>query len=142
MRLWSLHPSHLDRQGLLAVWREALLAQQVLNGGTRGYRHHPQLLRFRETEHPQAVIATYLTVIADDASRRGYRFDRSKIPVLTATVLIPVTQGQIDFERQHLHAKLSVRDPQALAVFQALAQVQIHPLFTLVPGPIALWERV
>jgi len=142
MRLWSLHPSHLDRQGLLAVWRESLLAQQVLSGGTRGYRHHPQLLRFRETEHPRAAIATYLVVIADEAQRRGYRFDRSKIPALTTTDLIPVTQGQIDFEHQHLQTKLAMRDQQALAVFQTLTQVQIHPLFILVPGPVASWERI
>lgn len=141
MRLWSLHPIHLDRQGLLALWRESLLAQQVLNGGTRGYRHHPQLLRFRETEHPQAVIATYLAVIADEAQRRGYRFDRSKIAALTTTELIPVTQGQLDFERGHLHAKLSMRDPQAQARLQAAGEVQIHPLFEPVPGPVADWER-
>ncbi|MGP9584395.1 pyrimidine dimer DNA glycosylase/endonuclease V, partial [Micrococcaceae sp. AOP34-BR2-30] len=30
MRLWSLHPEVLDRQGLIAGWREALLAQAVL----------------------------------------------------------------------------------------------------------------
>lgn len=33
MRLWSLHPSYLDRAGLLAVWREGLLAQSVLLKG-------------------------------------------------------------------------------------------------------------
>ena len=41
MRLWSLHPAHLDRQGLIACWREALLAQKVLAGLTTGYRSHP-----------------------------------------------------------------------------------------------------
>jgi len=30
MRLWTIHPKYLDRQGLLALWREALLAQKVL----------------------------------------------------------------------------------------------------------------
>jgi hypothetical protein len=43
MRLWSLHPQYLDPQGLVALWREALLAQAVLRGKTRGYKHHPQL---------------------------------------------------------------------------------------------------
>ncbi|CAM3000541.1 pyrimidine dimer DNA glycosylase/endonuclease V [Dermacoccus abyssi] len=47
MRLWSLHPSQLDRRALEAGWREALLAQKVLAGGTRGYTHRPQLQRFR-----------------------------------------------------------------------------------------------
>jgi hypothetical protein len=46
MRLWSVHPRYLDRQGLTAAWREALLAQKVLTGTTRGYRNHPQLVRF------------------------------------------------------------------------------------------------
>ena len=47
MRLWTIHPRYLDRQGLTGLWREALLAQAVLAGLTRGYRSHPQLLRFR-----------------------------------------------------------------------------------------------
>jgi carboxyl-terminal processing protease len=29
MRLWSLHPKYLDAQGLVALWREALLAKAV-----------------------------------------------------------------------------------------------------------------
>lgn len=46
MRLWTLHPEYLDRQGLVALWREAPLAKAVLEGKTRGYRRHPQLERF------------------------------------------------------------------------------------------------
>jgi hypothetical protein len=57
MRLWSLHPCYLDRQGLLALWREALLAQKMLQGQTRGYRFHPQLERFRAQSDPSAAIA-------------------------------------------------------------------------------------
>jgi len=30
MRLWSLHPRYLDAKGLVALWREGLLAQKVL----------------------------------------------------------------------------------------------------------------
>ncbi|WP_245747334.1 pyrimidine dimer DNA glycosylase/endonuclease V [Frateuria terrea] len=47
MHLWTPHPKHLDRQGLLALWREGLLARAVLRGQTRGYRQHPPLERFR-----------------------------------------------------------------------------------------------
>ena len=47
MRLWTLHPKYLDRQGLVAVWREGLLAQAVLHSNTKGYKNHPQLDRFR-----------------------------------------------------------------------------------------------
>ena len=39
MRLWSLRPKYLDSQGLVALWREGLLAQAVLRGKTRGYRN-------------------------------------------------------------------------------------------------------
>jgi hypothetical protein len=38
MQLWTLHPKHLDVRGLVALWREALLAQKILCGATRGYR--------------------------------------------------------------------------------------------------------
>ena len=60
MRLWSLHPKYLDTKGLLAVWRETLLAQNVLLGNTRGYKHHPQLQRFKQTDSHIDYIGFYL----------------------------------------------------------------------------------
>jgi hypothetical protein len=30
MRIWSLHPKYLDSKGLVALWRESLLAKNVL----------------------------------------------------------------------------------------------------------------
>lgn len=57
MRLWSLPPSLLDAKGLVALWREALLAQKVLQGETRGYRNHPQLARFKQQDDPAAALA-------------------------------------------------------------------------------------
>ena len=47
MRLWTVHPKYLGRQGLTGLRREALLAQAGLSGLTRGYRSHLQLLRFK-----------------------------------------------------------------------------------------------
>jgi hypothetical protein len=41
MRLWSIHPEYLDAKGLVALWREALLAQNVLQCNTKGYKKHP-----------------------------------------------------------------------------------------------------
>ena len=79
MRLWSLHPRHLDRQGLTGCWRESLLAQAVLAGRTRGYRSHPQLERFRAQADPLVSVGAYLEALAEEASTRGYRFDRSRI---------------------------------------------------------------
>jgi hypothetical protein len=40
MRKWSIHPQYLDTKGLEALWREALLAKNVLEVKTKGYRNH------------------------------------------------------------------------------------------------------
>jgi hypothetical protein len=69
VRLWSLHPRYLDRQGLVALWREALLARAVLCGRTKGYRHHPQLERFRAHASPRLAICAYLGAIEAEAAR-------------------------------------------------------------------------
>ncbi|WP_345751423.1 pyrimidine dimer DNA glycosylase/endonuclease V [Microbacterium rhizophilus] len=141
MRLWSLHPSLLDRQGLTAAWREALLAQAVLLGRTRGYTRHPQLERFRAQEHPAQAIGAYLATIAEDATRRGYRFDETRIDTAAAgPVEIPVTSGQIEFEWQHLLRKLAQRSPDVHAEVSRGGPI-LHPLFTEIPGEIASWER-
>ena len=70
MRLWSLHPEYLDARGLVALWREALLARKVLSGGTRGYRSHPQLERFNALPDPVAAIDCYLRHIFEEAHLR------------------------------------------------------------------------
>ena len=141
MRIWSLHPRFLDAKGLVACWRETLLAQAVLAGRTRGYTQHPQLVRFRATTDPIVTIGAYLAGIADEATARGYRFDRARIDhdnMLTA--LIPVTEGQLAYEWQHLGAKLDVRSPEDAARWRD-ATPEPHPLFRVVPGPIEGWER-
>ena len=79
MRLWSLHPKFLDAQGLVACWREALLARAVLRNETRGYRNHPQLDRFRSAENPLATLEAYLWELWEEGTRRGYRFDEDKL---------------------------------------------------------------
>jgi len=142
MRLWSLHPRYLDRAGIVAIWREALLAQQVLAGRTRGYRNHPQLERFRTHPRPAAAIGSYLTAIADEAQRRGYRFDRDNVEVEATNIpAIEVADGQLLFERSHLAAKLARRAPAALEQLEQSALLQPHPCFRVVPGPVANWER-
>lgn len=145
MRLWSLHPRHLDRQGLTGGWREALLAQAVLAGRTRGYRAHPQLERFREHPRPEAAIGAYLAVLAEEATTRGYRFDRSRIDRPphrgAAPASIPVTSGQLALEWAHLLAKLEHRSPECWQRERLLSIPEPHPLFTVVPGAVASWER-
>ena len=140
MRLWSLHPSLLDRAGLVALWREALLAQKVLTGSTTGYRHHPQLVRFRQARNPTRAIASYLWSVADEAKERGYHFDISKIAMPRGTVTIPVAKGQLAYELAHLKQKLYQRDTKQLQLISTSEPV-INSTFKAVEGPISPWER-
>lgn len=142
MRLWSLHPRYLDRQGLTACWREALLAQAVLAGATRGYTRHPQLERFRSCAEPLTAVGGYLDGVATEASARGYRFDRSRIREAGgAGDRIPVTEGQLRLEWLHLMAKLEVRTPDLARYWEHEPEPEPHPSFMTVPGPVADWER-
>ena len=141
MRLWSLHPKYLDPQGLVALWRESLLARAVLRGETRGYTNHPQLERFKAHVHPRSAINSYLAAIYSEAARRGYAFDHSKIGPVRAVQSISVNSGQLACEWQHLQRKLSVRNPAVLAQWGDVAMPACHPLFHRRPGPVASWER-
>ena len=141
MRLWSLHPKYLDSQGLVALWREALLARAVLRGETKGYRHHPQLERFAAHASPRSAINAYLRAVYDEAVARGYDFDRSKIGPRRSVALIDVPRGQIAYEWRHLLAKLAARSPTVHARWRDVARPANHPLFRVRPGPVAEWER-
>jgi hypothetical protein len=141
MRLWSLHPKYLDAAGLVAVWREALLAQAVLRGRTHGYRRHPQLARFRACSCPVAAIATYLAAVHREARRRGYRFDATRIARARTTKKLAVTDGQVRHEWTHLKRKLSRRDRAAYRRLATGSEPEAHPLFHIVFGPVSDWER-
>lgn len=141
MRLWSIHPRYLDAAGLVALWREALLAQAVLLGRTRGYVHHPQLIRFRAARDPAALIATYLAHVADEAERRGYAFDRSRIATRKRAAPTDVTDGQLAFEWRHLKRKLRSRNRAAYCVASRTREPMPHPCFRVVPGGVSGWER-
>lgn len=141
MRLWSLHPRFLDSRALVAVWREGLLARAVLSGQTKGYRNHPQLVRFKNTGDPVAAIDAYLSEIVVEAESRGYRFDRSKIRFgRVETPVMTVTAGQIRHEWEHLNRKLAIRDPVRL-VLQLTREPAASGFFRIVPGPVADWEK-
>ena len=140
MRLWSLHPVYLDCKGLTALWREGLLAQKVLSGNTKGYRNHPQLERFKRQVDPLAAIGVDLLEVQHEASRRGYRFDASKILLCGETPRIGITSGQLAYEFAHLKIKLESRDKTAYQRIAALDTLRAHPLFEEVGGGIERWE--
>jgi hypothetical protein len=142
MRLWSLHPKYLDPQGLVALWRETLLAQAVLRGQTRGYRSHPQLDRFKKHSAPLTAMSRYLTEIHAQAESRGYSFDKSKIRRTRKAVELSVTSGQIEYEWAHLLAKLKIRNPALYRKWRETDAPVPHPLFIVRAGDIEPWERL
>ncbi|MDH4162257.1 MAG: pyrimidine dimer DNA glycosylase/endonuclease V [Nitrospirota bacterium] len=142
MRLWSIHPQYLDAKGLVALWREGLLAQKVLLGRTKGYRSHPQLDRFRECSDPIRAIGCYLAEVLKEAEQRGYRFNGAKIVKAGRCGKLKIRKGQIDHEWEHLLGKLRTRDRKTYALHKALARPRPHPLFRIVPGGVEEWERV
>lgn len=154
MRLWSLHPKYLDRMGLLAAWREGLLAQKVLKGETKGYRNHPQLMRFRAAAEPMAAAGAYLWCVAGEAAARGYSFDTGKIDVAAKKgavgeaigggakrCKIPVTTGQATYEMALLKRKLTLRDPDRLSTLRDIEDPLLNDAFRLVAGGIEAWEK-
>ena len=141
MRLWSLHPSYLDTKALVAAWREGLLARAVLRGETRGYRHHPQLDRFRAHPAPRSAINAYLRGLHEESLERGYRFDRSKIGPVRDRARIRVTAGQLRYELGHLRAKVRSRSPSEVHRIPGVRTLRPHPLFEVCPGAREPWER-
>lgn len=141
MRLWTLHPKYLDAQGLVALWREALLARAVLRGQTTGYRHHSQLLRFQSHAAPRSAINAYLSAVYDEAKSRGYSFDARKLGPVRANPRIESTEGQLRYEWQHLMRKLRTRNPSVHRRWRDVASPESHPLFRIRSGAIEPWER-
>jgi hypothetical protein len=142
MRLWSIHPRYLDSKGLVALWREGLLALHVLRGKTVGYTHHPQLLRFRKSAEPIFTLSAYLHVIVDEAEVKGFAFKREKLAALKVVEPLEVTVGQLQYETAHLKKKLSIRDRGRFLKYEAIEQFDPHPLFKVVDGEIESWEKV
>ena len=142
MRLWTLHPKYLDARGLVALWREALLAQKVLRGATRGYKQHPQLRRFSKLTNPPAALAGYLVAVHAEAVQRGYKFDASKIGARSSRAKLKESRGQLLYEWTHLRRKLKQRDPQRYRDAAAVKIPAPHPLFKIVPGLVRDWEKV
>jgi hypothetical protein len=141
VRLWSLHPKYLDGRGLVALWREALLAQAVLRGRTRGYVRHPQLHRFRAQASPRGAIAAYLRVVCAEAASRGYAFADWRIGRAQRVDRLVVTDDQLMHEWRHLLAKLAVRNPELRRQLELVTRPQAHPLFRVVAGGVEPWEK-
>jgi hypothetical protein len=143
MRLWSIHPLYLDQKGLVALWREGLLAKKVLEGKTRGYKNHPQLERFKQARDPVKAINLYLFYVYEEAKRRGYRFNANKIHVVNEKIKIPIKRGQALFELNHLLKKVKARDRGWYAILKKVkGPVKLNPIFYRTNGGIEKWEKI
>ncbi len=152
MRLWSISPKYLDTKGLLALWREALLAKNVLEGKTVGYKNHPQLIRFKNSKNPLLHINLYLKQVFDEAKKRGYNFDINKIDLdkinnenVEDLGKIKITKGQIKYELEFLKVKLLKRDLlkyEKIKNINKVNQIEIVSIFEIIDGDIELWEKV
>lgn len=146
MRLWSLHPCYLDRVGLVALWRETLLAQAVLHNETKGYRNHPQLKRFRVHEQTEGVLCAYLNAILQEANNRNYKFNAAKIRSYGTKhlELMSVTTGQLEYEWNHLNRKLQARNHDWFLRNKSVnleSGLQPNPIFRVIEGSTEPWER-
>jgi hypothetical protein len=126
---------------LVAVWREGLLAQAVLQGKTNGYKNHPQLERFRTHPEPLHAIGYYLRAVHQEAVARGYNFDLTKINHTDAALPIQTTLGQLDFEVKHLLSKLQKRSNKDYKYLVSIESIGPHPSFEIVPGDMEDWEK-
>lgn len=142
MRLWSIDPEYLDSKGLVALWREGLLAKKVLEGKTRGYINHPQLFRFKNSKDPFFAINSYLFEIQKEALRRGYNFNIKKIKAFKAREVIKITSGQIEFEFKHLLCKLKKRDKSKFDEIKNIKKIKINKVFKKISGDVEEWEKI
>lgn len=144
MRLWSIDPSYLDAIGLIALWREALLAKKVLEGKTKGYKFHPQLIRFKKSTDPITAISAYLSYVYFEAKRRGYSFNKDKISIIELKEIIPVTKGQLQFEVRHLKEKIKKRKKHWISESKIISpdsRIIPNSVFRIVDGDIEEWEK-
>ncbi|MCF7857974.1 MAG: pyrimidine dimer DNA glycosylase/endonuclease V [Candidatus Cloacimonetes bacterium] len=142
MRLWSIHPKYLDTKGLVALWRESLLARNVLEDKTRSYKYHPQLQRFKSSVDPINAINFYLKYIWIEAEYMNFHFNQRKLGKIDKKIQINVTDGQINFEKIHLLKKLRLRDKKRYNDYKSLIHLEVHPLFKIVEGNIESWEKL
>ena len=142
MRIWSIHPKYLDTKGLVALWRETLLARHVLEGRTKGYVNHPQLNRFKTCSGPLQAINQYLHEVYNEAQKRQYNFDNSKFEKLPPPLTLTVTEEQVKYDFEHLLKKLKQRDIDKYNALSGIRNIDTHPIFTTIPGAIEPWEII
>lgn len=132
MSLWTVHPKYLDKQGLIALWREGLLAQKSLNGELDIELNNQVWQQFKNSENPLKAIGTYLSFIASEGARRGYKLGHEKIiyPNFDDNKF-DIRPQDLIFEMKHLRDKLKLRDKNKWHEVNQVEQVEPNPAFRL-----------
>jgi hypothetical protein len=155
MRIWTVHPMYLDKQGMATAWREGVLGISVF-GTSKMYSSHPQLKRFTS----KAQIAEYLLEILEESKNRDYTFNAGQV----FDKLLPedyaayhnsklefdpvvVSYGQLMYEFRHLQNILKERDivqyrANEKQVCDDMSEVVENPSFHIDSGTlsVAAWE--
>lgn len=114
----------------------------MLEGKTEGYKHHPQLQRFKHSAAPLDCINHYLSDVFNESLRRGYHFDRDKINWAFKPQQLSVSIDQLEYEWRHLLRKLETRDPDKCKLLGTESKKEAHPLFYCVEEEVEAWEII
>jgi hypothetical protein len=156
MRLWSIHPKYYDDSALARCIGEGLGGLRALCGLQKMHRNHPQLERFKKAAFCKHVLAEYIYCCHSESlvREKAYNFDfdvmYDYLEGAVEGVNLPVTTGQIQYECKLLLAKMRSRSKggknrQYIELLRNdinRNQVELHPLFYAVPGPVESWEKV
>lgn len=131
MRVWTVTPRYLDSIGLVALWRETLLAKKVLEGNTKGYKYHPQLDRFKNHPNPVEAINTYLKYLLKESKARDYNFNESKIGKKFSKIKINVSKKFVNEEFKVLKQKLKKRNFEKYKEIKNVKNPDLVPIFKI-----------
>ncbi|NIM47035.1 MAG: hypothetical protein GTN40_02650 [Candidatus Aenigmarchaeota archaeon] len=131
MRVWIVHPKYLDCKGLVALWRETLLARKVLKGKTKGWRNHPQLNKFKTHKNPVAAVNTYLLYVLEESEKRCYKFNKRKIEKSFTKNKIKIPKKEVVSDFEDLKNKLKKRDSKRYIEIVKVKEIEVNPIFII-----------
>ncbi len=131
MRVWIIHPKYLDCKGLVALWRETLLARKVLKGKTKGWRNHPQLNKFKTHKNPVVAINTYLLYVWKESEKRCYKFNKRKIEKSFTKKKIKIPKKEVISDFEDLKNKLKKRDTKRYREIVKVKKIEVNPIFII-----------
>ena len=103
MRIWDVDPALLCRRHLLGEHRELHAVWTILTTGSRGYRRHPETLRW---EGRLGALARRHDRLVGEMERRGYRHRSPLDPSLaTGAVVQPELVDSLETQMALLRAK-------------------------------------